>query len=192
MKRTRTLLAISAIVLIGLPAAALAFVKPLRVVAPSLMPGIVCAQPNICIDDASALGTAEQLYQTGYAKAESAVGPFRQAPRMVFCTTARCADSFGIGGRAAEAVGNFGTVVAPRGWTPFYVAHELIHHRQAEELGNLAVATKPRWLIEGMAYALSDDPRRLSEPFQQWRTRFDTWHAALGAGDLWEAAKAVR
>jgi hypothetical protein len=195
MKRTRTLLILSAtvlITLIALPVAALAFVKPLRVVAPSLMPGIVCTQPNICIDDVASLPEAEQLYQEGYAKAASAVGPFQHAPRMVFCTTARCADTFGIGRRAAEAVGNFGTVVAPRGWMSFYVAHELIHHRQAEELGNLAVATKPSWLIEGMAYALSSDPRPLSEPFAQWRTRFNAWHAAQNTGDLWAAAKDVR
>lgn len=192
MKRTRLLLATSAVALIALPAAALAFVKPLRVVMPSLMPGIVCAQPNLCIDDVASLGKAEQLYQAGYAQVATAVGAFQHAPRMVFCTTARCADTFGIGRRAAEAVGNFGTVVAPRGWTSFYVAHELIHHRQAEELGNLAVATKPKWLIEGMAYALSDDPRRLSEPFEQWRAHFNAWHATLGGSDLWTAAKDVR
>ncbi|MBC8932715.1 hypothetical protein IAI15_40655, partial [Escherichia coli] len=64
--------------------------------------------------------------------------------------------------------------------------------RQAEVLGNLAVATKPRWLIEGMAYSLSDDPRHpLAEPFESWRTRFDTWHAARGGQQLWEAARAV-
>jgi hypothetical protein len=191
MKRIRTLLAAGAITLTALPAAALAFVKPLRVAVPSLMPGIVCTQPNLCIDDLAALGKAEQLYQAGYARAASAVGPFQHAPRMVFCTTARCADTFGIGRRAAEAVGNFGTVVAPRGWATYYVAHELIHHRQAEALGNLAVATKPRWLIEGMAYALSGDPRPLSEPFAQWRSRFNAWQAKQGTHDLWTAAKTV-
>ena len=189
MTRIRTLLVASAITLIALPAAALAFVKPLRVAMPSLMPGIVCMQPNLCIDDVAALDKAAQLYQAGYAKAASAVGPFQHAPRMVFCTTVRCADTFGIGRRAAEAVGNIGTVVAPRGWATYYVAHELIHHRQAEALGNLAVATKPRWLIEGMAYALSGDPRPLSEPFAQWRTRFNAWQAVQGTDDLWTAAK---
>jgi len=193
MTSTRTLLITGAIALVALPAAALAFVKPLRVAVPSLMPGIACTQPNLCIDDVTALDKAEQLYQAGYAKAASAVGPFQHAPRMVFCTTARCADTFGIGRRAAEAVGNFGTVVAPRGWASFYVAHELIHHRQAEELGNLAVATQPKWLIEGMAYALSGDPRHpLGEPFEQWRSRFEAWHAMLGTADLWTAAKNAR
>ncbi len=191
MKLSRILLT-SAVVVVALPVAALAFVKPLRVVAPSLVPGITCVHPNICTDDVTRLDIAEKLYQEGYSKAGNAVGPFQHAPRAVFCTTASCADSFGIGQRAAEAVGNFGLVVAPRGWTAFYVAHELIHYRQAEALGNLAVATKPKWLIEGMAYALSGDPRHpLGEPFEQWRSRFEAWYAGLGTGDLWQAARDI-
>ncbi len=148
MKLNRILLITSAVALVALPMATLAFIKPLRVIAPSLVPGIACPRPGICTDDAARLSDAERLYQEGYAKAVDAVGPFSHTPRMVFCTTPACADAFGIGRRAAEAVGNLGLVVAPRGWTSFYVAHELIHYRQAESLGNLAVATKPEWLIE--------------------------------------------
>ncbi|AXV79296.1 MULTISPECIES: hypothetical protein [Ralstonia solanacearum species complex] len=193
MKLSRMLLFTSAAALVALPLAALAFIKPLRVVAPSLMPGISCPRATICTDDVARLDDVETLYRDGYAKAVDTVGPFRQSPRAVFCTTARCADTFGMGRRAAEAVGNLGLVVAPRGWTAFYVAHELIHYRQAESLGNLAVATKPEWLIEGMAYSLSGDPRRpLGEPFEQWRSRFETWHSGLGGRDLWEAARDVR
>lgn len=191
MKLNRILLVASAS-LFALPMAALAFIKPLRVVAPALMPGITCPTPTICTDNLASLDDAQKLYQAGYAKAADAVGPFQQAPRGVFCTTPACADTFGIGRRAAEAVGNLGFVVAPRGWKTFYVAHELIHFRQAETLGNLAVATKPGWLIEGMAYALSDDPRHpLGEPFEQWRSRFEAWQASLGERDLWKTAREV-
>lgn len=43
-----------------------------------------------------------------------------------------------------------------------------------------------------MAYSLSGDPRHpLTEPFESWRTRFDAWHATLGAGNLWDAARDV-
>ena len=193
MKLTRILLATSAALLIALPTAALAFVKPLRVVAPSLMPGVSCPLPNICTDDIASLSDAQRLYQEGYAKIADVVGPFQRAPRMVFCTTTACADMFGLGRRAAEAVGNLGLVVAPRGWKTYYVTHELIHFRQAEVLGNYAVATRPGWWIEGMAYALSDDPRHpLGEPFEQWRSRFEAWHAALGTRDLWDAARDIR
>ncbi|KVO57742.1 hypothetical protein WJ78_27345 [Burkholderia ubonensis] len=178
---------------IALPFAAFAFVKPLRVVAPALVPGVTCPRQDICIDDPAKLDGAQQLYRDGYAHAEAAVGHFRAAPRVVFCATPACADAFGLGRRAAEAVGNVGVVVAPRGWRSFYLAHELIHFRQAEVLGSVAVATRPRWLIEGMAYSLSGDPRHsLGEPLESWRAQFDAWHASLGARDLWDAARDVR
>lgn len=180
-------------ILIALPAAAFAFVKPLRVVAPTLMPGVECPSPKICIDNAASLDDARRLYHEGYEKAVAAVGPFQSAPRVVFCKTSACADEFGLGRRAAETVGDFGLAVAPRGWKSFYLAHEMIHYRQAESLGNIAVATKPKWLIEGMAYSLSGDPRHpLSRPFEQWRSQFNAWYANVGPHDLWKAAQTVR
>ncbi|MCM3060744.1 hypothetical protein M3553_21740, partial [Bacillus subtilis] len=145
-----------------------------------------------CTDDAAKLGAAQQLYRDGAARAAAAVGGFRAVPRIVFCATRACADAFGLGTRAALTLGDFGIVIAPRGWQTYFLAHELIHHRQAEVLGNLAVVTKPRWLIEGMAYSLSDDPRHpLAQPFEAWRTRFAAWNAARGAQPLWDAARAI-
>ncbi|KWF82126.1 hypothetical protein WL94_25720 [Burkholderia cepacia] len=191
MKRSHVVYALTGL-LVALPIAAYALVKPLRVVAPALVPGVSCPSADLCTDDAARLGDARQLYRDGYARAAAVVGAFREAPRVVFCSTRACADAFGLGQRAALTLGNFGVVVAPRGWQTYFLAHELIHHRQAEVLGNLAVVTKPRWLIEGMAYSLSDDPRHpLAEPFEAWRTRFDAWHAALGGQPLWAAARAV-
>ncbi|KUZ99534.1 hypothetical protein WI41_26005 [Burkholderia latens] len=191
MKRSHVAFALTGL-LVAVPIAAYALVKPLRVVAPALLPGVSCPSADICTDDPAKLGDAQQLYRDGYARAAAAVGAFRAAPRVVFCSTRECADKFGLGERAALTLGDFGVVIAPRGWQTYFLAHELIHHRQAEVLGNFAVATKPRWLIEGMAYALSDDPRHpLTEPFESWRTRFAAWHAAVGREPLWEAAKAV-
>lgn len=179
--------------LVAMPVAAFAFIKPLRVAVPGLVPGMQCLDANICTDNVAALANAQALYREGYATAATAVGAFHGTPRTVFCSTPACADAFGTGRRAAMAVGNLGLIVAPRGWKPFYVAHELIHYRQAESLGNLAVATQPRWLIEGMAYSLSGDPRHpLGEPFEQWRSQFDAWHAGIGSRDMWEAAREVR
>ncbi|WER48676.1 hypothetical protein CupriaWKF_28340 [Cupriavidus sp. WKF15] len=187
-------LAVSVLIgtVVAIPAAALAFVKPLRVVVPAIMPGISCPDADVCIDDIRKLGDARALYHAGFESTTEAVGPFLAAPRVVFCTTQACAETFGLGSRAAMAVGNSGLIIAPRGWAPFYLAHEMIHHRQAESLGNIALLTKPGWLIEGMAYALSKDPRAtLSEPFAQWRAQFDAWYADVDPHDLWNAARAV-
>lgn len=192
MKIRRHLLLGLVIVATALPVAAMAFVKPLRVAVPALMPGITCIDARICIDDVSRLTAAEKLYADGSAVASKAVGQFRQTPRMVFCATSQCADMFGLGARAAEAVGDIGLIVAPRGWKTFYVAHELIHHRQAEELGNLALFTKPKWMIEGMAYSLSEDPRHpLGGPLEAWRSEFEAWRAKHAAGDFWEMVRKI-
>lgn len=181
-----------AITLVIVPAVAWFLVKPLRVIFPTLMPGVECPRANVCTDDVTRLDEAQKLYEEGYTKTVEVVGAFQGAPRMVFCTTQACSDAFGLGQRAAEAVGNLGLVIAPRGWKKFYIAHELIHYRQAESLGNLAVATKPKWLIEGMAYSLSDDPRHpLGAPFEQWRSQFEAWHAHIDQNELWRAASEV-
>ncbi|MBR8251418.1 hypothetical protein [Burkholderia cenocepacia] len=191
MKRSHVAFALTGL-LVALPIAACALVKPLRVVVPALVPGVSCPRADICTDDAAKLGAAQQLYRDGAARAAAAVGGFRAAPRIVFCATRACADAFGLGTRAALTLGDFGIVIAPRGWQTYFLAHELIHHRQAEVLGNLAVVTKPRWLIEGMAYSLSDDPRHpLAQPFEAWRTQFAAWNAARGAQPLWDAARAI-
>jgi hypothetical protein len=68
-------------------------------------------------------------------------------------------------------------VIGPRAWKPFYVRHELIHYSQAERLGTLSLLLKPQWFVEGMAYALSQDPRApLAEPFESYRRSFLAWY----------------
>jgi hypothetical protein len=52
------------------------------------------------------------------------------------------------------------------------VRHELIHYEQFKHLGPIRVLRSPSWLVEGMAYGLSEDPRKpLAEPFESWRSR---------------------
>ncbi|EAY66205.1 hypothetical protein BCPG_04581 [Burkholderia cenocepacia PC184] len=193
MKRSHVAFALTGL-LVALPIAAYALVKPLRVVAPALIPGVSCPSADICTDDAAKLGAAQQLYRDGSARAAAAVGPFRgRAARRVLLDARVCPMRSASAHARGLTLGDFGVVIAPRGWQTYFLAHELIHHRQAEVLGNLAVVTKPRWLIEGMAYALSDDPRHpLAQPFESWRTQFAAWNAARGAQPLWDAARAVR
>jgi len=53
--------------------------------------------------------------------------------------------------------------------------------------------TKPKWLVEGMAYSLSDDPRpTLSEPFQQWRAQFKRWHQQNPDPNIWYTTEKVK
>ena len=109
---------------------------------------------------------------------------------MVFCESEACAQSFGLGRSTAKTTGPFGTVYGPRAWTPYYVRHELIHHLQNERLGMYRFHRGPEWFIEGMAYSLSEDPRtKLAEPFEQYRSQFETWFRSVGKEQLWEQAR---
>jgi hypothetical protein len=48
----------------------------------------------------------------------------------------------------------------------------------------------PRWLVEGMAYALSEDPRLpLPEPQESERRQFMAWYAQVGRDRLWAEAR---
>ncbi len=172
------------------PLAAWAFFKPVRVVAPEWA-GLTCVTDSLCTDDVSRSQEAEALYDEALAFVGAALGAIDNKPRAIFCSSDACSASFDLGRRAGMTIGTFGIVINARGWEPFYVRHELIHHLQNERLGMFPAWTKPKWLVEGMAYALSVDPRQtLSEPFQQYRSEFEKWYAGVGKERIWtEAAK---
>ena len=175
------------------PVAAWATVKPVRVLAPELL-GLHCSVEGICVDEPSRLAEAVALKSEAVAFVNSHVGRIERTPRAIFCSTSQCAQSFGFTVQGAYNVGTYGLVVGPRGWKPYFVRHELIHHLQNEHLGSLnAWLLKPNWFVEGMAYSLSEDPRRpLPEPLQGWRQEFERWYPGIGAENLWRAAEGLR
>lgn len=178
------------VVLLSLPIAAWAFFKPVRILAPELA-GVTCVNESICIDDPSRFAEALALYQSSLQFVGSSIGEIKQPPRVVFCVTEACNQSFGFKS-AANTIGTFGIVISPRAWKPYYLRHEMIHHLQKERLGNFqGWLVTPDWFIEGMAYHLSEDPRpALPEPLQQYRSRFNDWYKQVGKEQLWvEAAK---
>lgn len=176
---------LTAVVLISV----LALAKSLRVFAPQVISGVECYDDGLCTDSKDGLAEARALYAASAARVTSQVGPFRSRHKIVFCSSTDCLNGFGLGSRAAFTLGDFGVAVAPRGWKEFYISHELIHVRQAEEFGTIALLYKPQWIIEGMAYSLSGDPRRpLDEPFESWRARFEDWHKSHHGNQFWQDA----
>ena len=177
----------------ALPLGTWAAFKPVRVLAPQLA-GVQCTEANICIDDLSKLKPAVALRDESITFVESRIGKLRQVPRYIFCSSAECAKSFGFTSNAAYHVGTFGIVIGPRGWQPHFARHELIHHLQMENIGSLhALFYAPTWFIEGMAYSLSDDPRRpLPQPLEDWRTQFEVWYPSVANQDIWVTARALR
>jgi hypothetical protein len=172
---------VAVLLLLLLPVSAFALYKPIRVLIPEAF-GITCHEHNVCVEDATQLDTAVALLNNSKHNLETRWGLSIGEPKMVFCSTEKCRRTFGLSQRAGLTLGTFGTVIAPRGWKSHYVAHELIHYWQAENFGLLAGLVGKQWLIEGMAYSLSNDPReKLHEPFESYRRKFNEWHR-LNAG----------
>jgi hypothetical protein len=166
------------------PALAWAFVKPVRVVMPGWA-DVTCAGA-LCIDDLRRAGEAEQLLAEAQAHVERQVGPFGRRPRAIFCARQACADHFGLGARSAVTLASVATVIGPNAWKPHYVRHELLHHAQSDRIGPLALLFKPAWVVEGMAYGLSEDPRSpLAEPFESQRKAFLDWYGRIDRTQLW-------
>jgi len=194
MKRTKRmkLPVIAALLSTAIPLGIWAFYKPSRILSPERVQSVTCVTPRICLDDPSRYGEALALYADALGEVADAVGAFRRAPRIVFCSSEACFSAFGSDKASAAALGTFGIVVSPRGWEPHYLRHEMIHFRQAEALGNIAVLFKPEWFVEGMAYALSNDPRRpLAGRFERDRAQFETWYRGVGKTRLWKEAEAL-
>lgn len=126
------------------------------------------------MDSWSRLGEAESLVSAGLANLEVKLSPLDFRPMVIFCTTQECFEGFGFDRASAQTLGTSATVIGPKGWAPHHLKHELIHQWQAAEVGSLKMLMLPEWFREGMAYALSDDPRNtLSEPWQSYRERFE-------------------
>jgi len=163
------------ILLLVIPISAFALFKPIRVITPEIF-GIHCQNENLCVEDDAQFTKALDLYNKSKNNLESKLGINLKNPKIIFCSTEKCKLTFGLSKAAGYAFGTFGMIIAPRGWTEYYVTHELIHHWQSQEIGNIKSLFIEEWIKEGMAYSLSKDPRKtLSEPFQTYRLKFDNW-----------------
>jgi hypothetical protein len=167
------------------------FYKPSRILIPEIN-DVSCATTSICIDDMSRLKQAEELIATSVLEIENRLGPLQNYPKTVFCSAQACYEKFGFKHAAAHAIGRSGIVIGPRGWEPHYVKHEIIHYWQAENIGMVRMLFVDDWIIEGMAYALSGDPRaELDQPWQSYRAKFSDWYRSVGQNDLSVAIKSI-
>lgn len=173
--------------LVVFPIAVFAYGKPLKVAMPEIA-GVECLDEGVCLDDASRIDEARALYDAAIVDVEKRLSPYESKPKIVFCSTAECFAAFGFTKQAGVSIGSLGVVISPRGWKPHYVSHELIHQWQAEKFGFLNVWLAENWIIEGMAYSVSNDPReQLSEPFQSYRERYNRTFSSLEGAVLVDA-----
>lgn len=174
------------------PAIAWSFYKPMRVLAPELVSNISCNSSGICIDNKSRSAEAKELYDKAIEFITTSIGKIEEKPKIIFCSTESCFKSFGFNKSTANAVGVSGIVISPRGWKPYYIRHEIIHHLQSEKMGVISQWRSPKWFTEGMAYSLSKDPRKeLKEPYQGYRKKFSVWYKKIGNNELWKASREI-
>ena len=187
LRRKFMFLAVAA--LVATPPTTWALWKPIRVLAPELA-GVKCYSGNVCTDDPSKVSEALSLRENALHFVELKAGHFQANPRMIFCTTPQCDRSFGFTNNAAYNFGSSGLVVSSRGWQPYYIRHELIHCIQVERIGGFHMLFRtPTWLIEGMAYSMSEDPRRpLREPLESYRKEYELWAFQESSKTLWQRA----
>lgn len=172
-----------------LPPAAWFLVKPVRVIAPSLV-NVTCPVATVCVDDPALFDEAARLYAEAETFVSRNVTQIGTPPRVIFCSTEACAQDFGLGRRAAVTLGTLGTVIGPRAWVPYLVRHEMIHYVQARRMNVYRLLFMPQWWTEGMAYALSGDPRvPLPQPWESDRQRFLQWYQGIDRDRLWVEAR---
>jgi len=180
---------ISFLIFIVTPLAAWFFVKPVRLIAPELV-GVKCFDGGVCLENEADYEKAKKLRLEAIEFLNKKLGSFENQPKIIFCSTWECASKFGLGKRSAVTLGAYGSAISPRAWKPHYVRHELIHQLQAQELGVIKCLLLPSWLIEGMAYSQSHDPRQpLNQPWEGYRSQFDNWLVSIESSSVWfEAA----
>lgn len=153
--------------------------------------GLTCFPNGICVENPARKDEATALSDDAMSFVQRKFGPLKVAPRMLFCETRTCTTKFGSPDVAAlYFLGTNRIVVGETGWVKFILRHEMIHHWQVETFGALRVDRKlPRWYIEGMAYELSNDPRKsvLNEEADKQRLQFRAW---VAAGNNWRVPPA--
>ena len=184
---TRLKLLVLAALLAAAPVTWAAF-KPIRVMAPEWV-GMTC-DGRVCVEEPARMAAAKTVYADALAFVDHRVGVIQAPPRMAFCSTLACSRRFGFTSQGAYTVGTSGIAISHRGWAPYFARHELIHHLQNERLGTIRAGFfKPAWWREGMAYSLSEDPRRPLPPsLERQRAAYETWEKALRGRDVWQAA----
>lgn len=104
--------------------------------------------------------TAQALVLPALLDVTEKLGQLDSRPTIIFCSTEKCFNIFGQRRSTSVAFGDRAVLIGPRGWVNHYLRHELIHVAQYQKLGLLRAWRAPQWLMEGMVYSLSDDPRR--------------------------------
>jgi len=172
--------------LLALPLTALTFYKQSRIVTPEWY-GLICIDNYICLEDVTKKDDAKMLYDYAFKLTEKKLTKTQNKPIVIFCSSKECSKKFGLKGASAFNLGTLGIIISHKGWKKHLVSHEFIHYWQSSVNGNIKMllSSNKQWLIEGMAYSMSEDPRLiLAEPYQSYRVIFNKWLSATKKEDI--------
>jgi len=168
------------LILLALPLSALTFYKQSRIVAPEWY-GAICIDNYICLEDVTKIDDAKKLYDYALKLTENKLTKTQKKPIAIFCSSKECSKKFGLKRASAFNLGTLGIIISYKGWEKHIVSHEFIHYWQSSVNGNIKmlILKNKQWLIEGMAYSMSEDPRLiLANPYQSYRITFNKWLSA--------------
>jgi hypothetical protein len=186
MKRILRVVCITAVGILLLTVIAYLVYRPLRSLVPELV-GMTKISDNVYVDDVSKASDAIELANDSIKELAKDVIVIERPPRMLFCYREKTFRSFGFRESAARSIGGIAVVLSPRAIYGYFLKHELIHYWQSRNLGFLCERYYPQWIIEGMAYSMSNDPRHpLNEPWETYRRQFETWYKDIDENHLKE------
>jgi hypothetical protein len=184
MKNPLIILIIIFLILLFLFISAFLLYKPLRVLIPETV-GMRKIAVHLYLDNPAKKEEAIHLRDEALLELNRDLFRLQKTPKILFCDSPKTFAKLGFKKSAARTVGPLGIVISPRGWEKYYLKHELIHVWQEENLGAFSAKQYPQWLIEGMAYSLSGDPRKpLTEPWEMYRSQFEEWYASIDKKNL--------
>ena len=167
-----------------LPLSALTFYKQSRVTVPEWY-GVTCIDNYLCLEDIAKKDQAKELYEYALLLTEQRFSRLKTRPKAVFCSSKECSERFGLKKSNAFNLGTFGIIISSRGWKKHLVTHEFIHYWQSQTIGNWKMFASQDWMIEGMAYSMSEDTReKLVEPFESYKIKFNKWRQSHSSENI--------
>jgi len=161
------------------------FYKPLHAIAPKIY-GMNKIGPTIYIYDIDKRKDALIQYNDSIKELSSIGFKYENYPKIIYCYDQISYERFGFKQSAARSIEGIAIILGPRGITEtYFLKHELIHYWQEKNLGIFYNLNYPKWVIEGMAYSISNDLRHpLEEPWEGYRKKFEEWYNSIDKMNL--------
>src|SRR5712692_802002 len=98
-------------------------------------------------------------------------GTVTSTPKLFFCSTEACFQSFGGSTNRAKSFGDYGSLFSPRGISAPIVSHERSHVELYARIDSFRMLRRvPSWFNEGLVVAVSEEPTHAESVCGEART----------------------